>query len=76
VGVDFIGLGSDFDGMGATPVGLEDVSTYPNLLARLLIRGYSEDDVRKIAGGNLLRMMRMVEETARRLQGRSSSAGR
>ncbi|MEE2778970.1 MAG: dipeptidase [Myxococcota bacterium] len=76
VGVDFIGLGSDFDGMGSTPVGLEDVSTYPDLLARLLARGYSEDDVRKIAGGNLLRMMRMVEETSRRLQGQPSSAGR
>lgn len=67
-GVDHIGIGSDFDGVGATPVGLEDVSTYPVLLAELLRRGYSEEDVKKIAGLNLLRAMREMEATAERLR--------
>ncbi len=65
VGVDHVGFGSDFDGVGDTlPVGLEDVSKYPNLIAKLLERGYSEDDVKKIAGGNFLRVWRAVEAHA------------
>ena len=68
-GIDHIGLGSDFDGIETTPVGLEDVSTYPALLAELLRRGYSDDDVAKIAGGNVLRVLRAAEAVAARLQG-------
>ncbi|MGH7554796.1 MAG: dipeptidase [Longimicrobiales bacterium] len=68
-GIDNIGLGSDFDGITAVPLGLEDVSTFPNLFAELLRRGYSEDDLKKIAGFNLLRAMRQMEGVAVRLQG-------
>lgn len=61
-GIDHVGLGSDFDGVGdAVPVGLEDVSKYPALLGALKKRGYSDADVAKIAGGNLLRVWRSVE---------------
>lgn len=65
--IDNIGLGSDFDG-GANIVGLEDVSKFPNLTAELLRRGYSDDDIKKILGLNILRAMRGAEEVARRLQ--------
>jgi membrane dipeptidase len=67
-GIDHIGLGGDFDGITAVPQGLEDVSKYPALTAELLRRGYKDDDVRKILGGNVLRVMRTVEKVARRLQ--------
>jgi len=65
-GVDHVGLGSDFDGVdNALPVGLEDVSTYPALLAELMRRGWSDGDVAKLAGGNVLRVMEAAERTAR-----------
>ena len=67
-GIDHIGLGGDFDGITAVPVGLEDVSTYPALVAELLRRGYSDGDVRKIVGGNVLRVMRRAEHVAAGLQ--------
>lgn len=67
-GIDHIGIGSDFDGITSTPVGLEDVSTYPVLFAELLRRGYGEQDLKKIAGLNLLRAMREMERVAARLQ--------
>lgn len=67
-GIDHVGIGSDFEGIGSTPVGLEDVSRYPALLAELARRGYGDEDVHKVAGGNLLRVMREVEATAARLQ--------
>lgn len=67
-GIDHIGIGSDFDGITSTPVGLEDVSTFPALLAELLRRGYSEEEVKKIAGLNLLRAFKQAEEVAARLQ--------
>ena len=67
-GIEAIGLGADFDGMPPGPVGLEDVSTYPALLKELLIRGYSDQDIAKIAGENLLRVMTDVEAVAARLQ--------
>jgi len=67
-GIDHIGIGSDFDGISQGPLGLEDVSTYPALFAELLRRGYSEQDLEKIAGGNLLRAFDRVEEVAARLQ--------
>ncbi|MEZ5312663.1 MAG: membrane dipeptidase, partial [Thermoanaerobaculia bacterium] len=70
VGVDHVGLGSDFDGVGdSLPEGLKDVSTYPNLFARLLARGYTDSDIEKIAGGNLMRVWREAERVARVLQG-------
>ena len=62
VGIDHVGIGSDYDGVGDTlPVGLKDVSAYPNLIEGLLKRGYSEEDIRKILGGNLLRAWEEVE---------------
>jgi len=67
-GIDHIGLGGDFDGITAVPLGMEDVSTYPVLTAELLRRGYSEDDVRKILGLNVLRVMRQVEKVSKKLQ--------
>lgn len=63
-GIDAIGLGGDFDGVSCTPTGLEDVSKYPNLTRALLEKGYSPDDIRKIYGGNFLRVMRAVEAAA------------
>jgi len=68
VGVDHIGIGGDYDGVSSLPTGLEDVSTYPDLFAELLRRGYSEEELRKIAGENMLRVMRGIEATAERLQ--------
>jgi membrane dipeptidase len=63
--IDHVGIGSDYDGVGdSLPLGLKDVSTYPNLVEGLLRRGYSEDDVKKILGGNLLRVWREVEAVA------------
>jgi len=60
-----LGIGSDYDGVGDTlPVGLKDVSTYPNLVAGLIERGYSEEDIIGILGGNLLRVWRAVEAGA------------
>ena len=67
-GIDHIGLGGDFDGVRALPVGLEDVSKYPDLLVELLRRGYRDDDLKKIVGLNILRVMREVESKARQLQ--------
>lgn len=63
-GVDAVGIGSDFDGVGCTPEGLDDVSKFPNLTRALLEKGYSAEDIRKIYGGNLLRVMRAVEVAA------------
>jgi membrane dipeptidase len=68
IGIDYIGIGGDYDGIPLLPDGLEDVSTYPDLFAELLIRGYSEDDLKKIAGLNILRVMRDAENVARQLQ--------
>ena len=67
-GVDHVGIGSDFDGIDETPVGLEDSSKYPALFAELIRRGWSDDDLKKLAGRNLLRALRGAEATARRLQ--------
>ena len=70
IGIDHIGLGGDYDGMPPGPIGLEDVSTYPALLTELLRRGYSDADIAKIAGGNILRVMQAVEIVARKEQAR------
>jgi len=67
-GMDHVGIGSDFDGIEDTPEGLENVSTFPALFAELARRGWSDAALAKLAGGNLLRVMRQAEETARRLQ--------
>jgi len=68
MGAAHVGIGSDFDGGELMPVGLEDVSRFPWLIAELLRRGYTDDDVRAIAGGNILRVMRGAEAAARRIQ--------
>jgi len=63
-GVDHVGIGSDFDGIDVTPEGLEDVSKYPALTAELLSRGWSDEDVKKFLGLNVLRAMRQAEAVA------------
>jgi membrane dipeptidase len=67
-GPDHVGIGGDYDGIEAAPSGMEDVSTYPRLTAELLRRGWSDDDVRKALGLNVLRVMREAEAVAARLQ--------
>jgi membrane dipeptidase len=67
-GIDHVGIGSDFDGITMSPAGLEDVSSYPRLTDELLRRGYSEADVHKVLGANVLRAFRKAGEVARRLQ--------
>ncbi len=65
VGVDHVGIGSDFDGVGdSLPTGLKDVSAYPNLVEGLLRRGYGEADIRKILGENLLRVWQTIDDYA------------
>ncbi len=66
-GVDHVGLGGDYDGNDAWPEGLSDVSGYPRLLAELARRGWSDEDLGKLASGNVLRVLRRAEEVARRL---------
>lgn len=63
-GVDHVGLGSDFDGIPTLPVQLEDVSMYPNITQGLLDRGYSHEEIKKVLGANLLRVMREAERVA------------
>lgn len=67
-GIDHVGIGSDFDGISRWPVGLEDVSCYPRLTEALLNRGYSEPDIHKILGGNILRVFREAGNVGRRLR--------
>ncbi len=67
-GIDHIGLGGDFDGIDSVVQGLEDVSTYPALTAELLRRGYKDDEIKKIIGLNVLRVMREVEKASKKLQ--------
>lgn len=64
-GIDHIGIGSDFDGFNGAITGLEDVSKYPDLFVELLRRGYTPDELKKIAGQNILRVMRAVERVAK-----------
>ena len=65
VGVDHVGLGSDYDGVGdSLPVGLKDVSSYPNLVQGLLDKNYSRKDIKKILGENLIRVWRAAEQYA------------
>ena len=66
IGIEHVGIGSDYDGVGdSLPVGLKDVSTYPNLVQGLLDRGYSDADIKKILGENLLRVWRQAESYAK-----------
>lgn len=67
-GIEAIGIGSDFDGITCAPEGLDDVSKFPNLTRALLEKGYSVSDIKKIYGGNTLRVMRQVQKVAAQLQ--------
>ena len=67
-GSDHVGIGGDFDGIDEVIVGLEDVSTYPALFAELLRRGWTELDLRKLAGENVLRVLERADVVAKRLQ--------
>ena len=67
-GIDHVGIGGDFDGISTVPVGLEDVSTYPALFAELSRRGWSESDLRKLAGENVLRAWTQAEQVSQRLR--------
>ena len=77
-GIDHVGLGADLDGipLDGTPEGIDDVSKYPLITDELLKRGYSEVDVKKVLGENLLRVMAEVERIARSLQAAESAAGK
>jgi membrane dipeptidase len=69
VGIDHVGIGSDFDGVGdSLPEGLKDASGYPNLIRALIERGYSDPDIEKIASGNVLRVWQAVEDYAKQAQ--------
>jgi len=67
-GTDHVGIGSDFDGIDHVPIGLEDVSHFPDLFAELARRGWSDADLGKLAGRNLLRVLHQAEAVAQRLQ--------
>ena len=67
-GIDHVGIGSDFEGFAGAPDGLEDVSCYPALLTELIRRGYTREEIRKVAGLNLLRVFREVEKVAAQLK--------
>jgi len=68
-GIDHVGLGSDFDGVaGATPAGIDSAADLPKITQALLDRGYSADDIKKILGGNILRVFRQVEAVSREMQ--------
>jgi membrane dipeptidase len=71
-GIDHVGLGSDFDGVaGATPAGIDSAADLPKITQALLDRGYSADDIKKILGGNILRVFRQVEAVSREMQAQS-----
>jgi membrane dipeptidase len=63
-----VGIGADYDGISSTPTGLEDVASYPVLIAELLRRGWSEADLAKLTNGNAFRVLRAAEAVARRLR--------
>ncbi|XP_055504323.1 dipeptidase 1-like [Leucoraja erinacea] len=67
-GADYVGIGSDFDGIERGPVGLEDVSKYPDLIAELLLRNWTEIDIKKLLGLNILRVFKKAEEVSKQLQ--------
>ncbi|MCQ8879910.1 dipeptidase [Pseudoalteromonas shioyasakiensis] len=66
IGIDYVGIGSDYDGVGdSLPIGLKDVSSYPNLVQGLMDRGYSDKDIKKILSGNMLRVWKQAEQYAK-----------
>src|SRR5690606_18389943 len=67
-GIDHVGLGGEFDGISSVVLGLEDVASYPRLFAELARRGWTDGDLRKLAGENVLRVMREAESAAARLR--------
>ena len=70
-GVEHVGLGSDFDGVsGATPAGIDSAADLPKITQALIDRGYSANDIRKILGGNTLRVFREVEQVSQKMQAR------
>ena len=75
-GADPVGMGSDFDGIPLTPEGLEGVDKYPDLLAELMRRGWTDEEVAKVAGENILRALSAAESVAARLRasGKASEA--
>jgi membrane dipeptidase len=68
-GVDHVGIGSDFDGITRVPAQMDDVSCYPYITQELLNRGYKEEDIRKVLGGNLMRVFRDAEMVSREMTG-------
>ncbi|MCC6317595.1 MAG: dipeptidase [Gemmatimonadaceae bacterium] len=68
IGIDHVGIGADLGALEQHPRGLDDISMFPNVVAELLRRGYTDAQVKRVMGGNLLRVMRKTEATARRLQ--------
>jgi membrane dipeptidase len=73
IGYDHVGIGSDFDGIPTVPEGLEDVSKFPDLIAKLLEEGVSDSDAAKVAGGNLLRVWADVDDVALKMQERKET---
>ncbi len=73
-GIDHVGIGTDFDGVGCVPADLGSYDKFPNLTRALLGKGYTAEDIKKIYGGNLLRVMRAVEKEAHRLSDQSTPA--
>ena len=69
IGPDHIGIGGDYNGVGTTPDGLENVSKYPNLFAMLLEQNWTEADLGKLASGNILRVWKQVEEVRDTMKG-------
>jgi membrane dipeptidase len=76
-GIDHVGLGSDFDGVsGATPQGIDSAADLPKITQALLDRGYSADDIKKILGGNLMRVFREVEGVSHEMQAQKAAVAR
>ncbi|KAF2262547.1 hypothetical protein CC78DRAFT_315959 [Lojkania enalia] len=71
IGYDYVGIGTDYDGIDSTPVGLEDVSKFPDLVAELLRQGVSDEDAAKVVGRNLLRVWKEADQVAAKLQART-----
>jgi len=67
-GIDHVGIGSDFDGIGTVPIQLEDVSTYPLITQEMLNRGYSAEDIHKVMGQNIMRVFRAAEKVAKEIE--------
>lgn len=73
-GIDHVGIGSDFDGVSRLPVGLDDVSYYPNITQELITRGYNQEQIHKLLGGNVLRVLERAEQVAKELKAAKSEA--